>query len=167
MTNNPNFLYNNDELSLEPHTISVIDWCIMEGGDVIVEAICEGNPFPMWVSGCEIYVGPPTCEDEVSVYLDERYFTPNHVVEVASLIDMGSPLPVELLKKLVKPIQKRLAATCEDHEIEVEVADMNTDRCIWVVRRFTPEELESAEFDTMMREHLALTHEVEAALSSH
>jgi hypothetical protein len=42
----------------------------------------------------------------------------------------------------------------------VEVADMGTDRCIWVVRRFTPEELESPHFDAFMREHLALTQEV-------
>lgn len=149
---------------IEPEFVQVIDWCVMEGGEIITEALGNRVPFPLFVKGCEIYVGPPTCDDEVSVYLDERYFTPLHVVEIASLVDMGSPLPLELLAELVQPIQQRIANTVDDHHIEVEVAESEAGRCIWVVRRFTPEELEGSQFDELMREHLALTHEVEGLL---
>jgi hypothetical protein len=167
MTNNPNFLHHDYLPYLDPYEIAIFDWCVLDGGEVITEVLSVGTPLAIFVKGCELYVGPPTCADETSVYKDERYFFPHHVVEIASLLDMGSPLPAALLKQLVRPIQQRLAATHDGHSIEVEVAEMDTDRCIWVVRRFTPDELESAEFDAMMREHLALTHEVEAALSSH
>ena len=164
MTNNPHFLHHEYLPELDSYEIAIFDWCVLEGGEVITEALSEVTPLPLFVKGCELYVGPPTCEDETSVYKDERYFFPHHVVEIASLVDMGSPLPVELLKELMEPIQERLAATHDGHSITVEVAEMETDRCIWVVRRFTPEELESAEFDAMMLEHLALTHEVEGLL---
>jgi hypothetical protein len=146
--------------------VAVIDWLIMEGGDLVVETIVEENPFSVFINGFDVYIGPPTCEDEESVHLDERYFTLNHVVEIASLVEMGSPLPVDLLKKLVKPIQKRIAATCDDHSIAIEVTEMDNDRCIWVVRRFTPEDIEGSRFDAVMRAHLALTQEVDEIVSS-
>jgi hypothetical protein len=164
MANNPNFLHFDHIPALDPYAIAVIDWCVMDGGDVIDEIVCENGPFPMYVKGCDIYIGPPTCEDETGVYRDERYFFPHHVVEVASLLEMGTPLPVELLNELVAPVQQRVAVSHDGHDIEVEVADMGTERCVWVVRRFTPEELESEQFADMMQAHFALTHEVIDAL---
>ncbi|MEY4633817.1 MAG: hypothetical protein RLZ18_1189 [Actinomycetota bacterium] len=164
MTNNSNFLSFNHIPSLDPFAIAVIDWCVMDGGDVIEEVICENGPFPMYVKGCDIYIGPPTCEDESAVYRDERYFFPHHVVEVASLLEMGTSLPIELLNELVSPLQERVKEAHDGHAIEIEVADMGTDRCIWVVRRFTPEDLESGQFSEMMNAHFALTHDVSDAL---
>lgn len=149
---------------IDPHVVHIIDWCVMEGGEVIVEALGDGMPFPLFVKGCEVYVGSATCGDRVEVYKDEKYFFPEHVVEIASLVDMGSPLPTDLLNELVAPIQQRIEETIDGHHISVEVADMGEDRCIWVVRRFTLEELESSQFDEMMREHLQLTHEVDDLL---
>ena len=149
---------------IDPHVVHIIDWCVMEGGEVITEALGDGMPFPLFVKGCEVYVGSATCEDRMETYLDEKYFFPEHVVEIASLIDMGSPLPLELLEELAQPIQQRISDTVDGHHIEVEVAESEAGRCIWVVRRFTLEELEGSQFDELMREHLALTHEVEGLL---
>lgn len=149
---------------IDPHVVHIIDWCVMEGGEVITEALGDGMPFPLFVKGCEIYVGSATCEDRMETYLDEKYFFPDHVVEIASLVGMGSPLPTELLNELVTPIQQRIKETIDGHHISVEIADMAEDRCIWVVRRFTLEELEGSQFDELMREHLRLTHEVEDLL---
>ena len=149
---------------IDPHVVHIIDWCVMEGGEVITEALGDGMPFPLFVKGCEVYVGSATCEDRMETYLDEKYFFPDHVVEIASLVGMGSPLPIELLNELVTPIQQRIKETIYGHHISVEVADMAEDRCIWVVRRFTLEELEGSQFDELMREHLQLTHEVEDLL---
>ena len=145
---------------IDPHVERIIDWCVMEGGEVVTEALGNGMPFPLFVKGCELYVGSPTCEDRMEVYLDEKYFFPHHVVEIASLVDMGTPLPVDLLHELMEPIQRRIEETIEGHNVAVEVADMGTDRCIWVVRRFIAEEVEGDRFDALMREHLALTQEV-------
>jgi hypothetical protein len=69
-----------------------------------------------------------------------------------------------LLNELVTPVQERVKAAHDGHAIEGEVADMGTDRCIWVVRRFTPEDLESEQFSEMMNAHFALTHDVIDAL---
>jgi hypothetical protein len=164
MTNEPYSLYDEYIPSLDIHTVAVIDWLIMEGGDLVVETIVEENPFSVFLNGFDIYIGPPTCEDEVSVHLDERYFSPNHVVEIASLVEMGSPLPIELLRKIVSPIQQRISSANSGHSITIEVTEMDNDRCIWVVRRFTPQDIEGSQFDAIMREHLALTQEVNELL---
>ena len=145
---------------IDPYVERIIDWCVLEGGEVVTEALGNGMPFPLFVKGCELYVGSPTCEDRMEVYLDEKYFFPDHVVEVAALVGLGTSLPRKLLRQLVRPIQQRIAETFDGHHIEVEVGESDADRCIWVVRRFTAEEVEGNQFDALMREHLALTQEV-------
>ena len=148
------------------HYIPLLDWFVLSG------AITEEEKFETEQLGqveyqdTEFYFGPATCVGDfhVAVYKDERYITPDHVVEVAGLAVLTSPLPTEALESLIEPFEFR--PPCDGHDALVEVIDDESGRSVWVVRRFTEEELAAPEFDAQMREFVALTLEVQKAVLS-
>jgi hypothetical protein len=127
MTGEENFVPEESTPWFDPEVISVVDWCVLSGGELLTKPDDRFNPFGISLLGVELYVGIPTCEDRMEVYKDEKYFFPHHVVEVAALVGLGTSLPRKLLRQFVKPIQQRIAETVDGHHIEVEVADMGED----------------------------------------
>lgn len=149
---------------LNPERIPLIDWFAMEGAELLIPELDEGQPTQINLGDQEFYIGEPICDDEWTSYAGERWFTTEHVVEIAALFALGTSLNGELLNQLVEPLRVQLAEKVAGHEMVIEVAEDFPGNCVWVVRRFTDEEQHGESFDALMREYLALCEEVEEAI---
>lgn len=160
MTQDPTDFTHKPEV-LSEHVERVLDWFVMEGADVDVDL--EREPEVQAVlDGFQFYAGLPLCEAVIWHSSCER----DHVVEVGGIAVLGSPLSADLLFDLVLPLEPEYAGGCVESGIEIEDGETADSNCVWVFKRFSAADLVSSSFDSEMRELIALTHRVSAAVLS-
>lgn len=149
---------------LDPSRAQAVRWFVRNGGEYDYEASATSEFEAVILHDVEFFIGSPSIDGIVSIETDgdEVYYV-DKGLEIAALVVLDSHLDLDSLNDLVEPLRPITERT-ENTSIEIE--EDISGRNVWVVSRFTEEQLSADTFNSLMQEYLVIVDKVSELIRS-